>query len=261
MRRLLGFLTFLLFAYSGASHSTAVQTTASQCDVELARKAPADHPFKYRSLGDRCEGIYVENVRCTALLVASLTESLEDYDLRSGKDLALEWTAPTNVTVQLRAHALKPRLYYRMDTVRPAGEKSFRWASDVLRALDIRKSDVGIIGWTDYAMDGTNRRVYLPLRVSQQTRPNRTFSYQLILVPCHELKEVFITLSKVGRDSQAGKLKEGEPLRHSYFAAGRGIMIPITNLKGQGFYHLQIGANLREGGSTATEIWFYHSGN
>src|SRR5919108_743620 len=95
----------------------------SYCDPYLGQVS--DNPYGYRMRGDRCEGIYIKEVSTTILLVASLTESFEDYDLNSSKPLLIEWNkASGDGVVRLRAQGLRRRLYYRMDTVRPRGSLS-----------------------------------------------------------------------------------------------------------------------------------------
>src|SRR5262249_7729437 len=138
----------------------------------------------------------------TPLLVASLTESFEDYDLTSGRNLSVEWTAPSKRSVQLRAQGLRRRLYYRMDTIRPPGSSSFTWPSDPLTALNIQRKDIGVIGWARYAVGVTEQDVYVPLRIGQRKNPAQSGNYTLILLPGVELKEVFISLTSVRADGR-----------------------------------------------------------
>src|SRR5579863_1516285 len=66
---------------------------SSPCDPHLPQ--PAQDPYGYRLRGDRCEGVYIQEVSGAPLLVASWTESFADYDLTSRQQLAMEWdTAP-----------------------------------------------------------------------------------------------------------------------------------------------------------------------
>jgi hypothetical protein len=129
-------LELLLFAL--------VTAQENHCDRDL--NAPAGHPYGYRLRGDRCEGIYVQEVNCTTLRVASLIESFEDYDPASGKDLLVQWPAFGHSDIRLRTQSLKRRLYYRMDTVRPPGSTSYTWPSHFLAALKISKRELGIMG-------------------------------------------------------------------------------------------------------------------
>ena len=106
-------LFYLLF--HGMLMPAMADPAENTCDPNLS--APADHPYGYRVRGNRCEGVYIREVSNTTLHIASLTESFEDYDLSSGKDLLVEWTAPAKANVRLRTHSLRHKLYYRMDAV------------------------------------------------------------------------------------------------------------------------------------------------
>lgn len=228
------------------------------CDPSLPQRT--DTPLGYRDRGNRCEGIYVKQVGSTMLLVASFTESFADYTLEAGKPLQLEWDLPPGQSpVRLRAQGLKRRLYYRMDTSQPPGNKSYSWAVNVLASLNIRKPDIGVVGLTRYRVGQTEREVYLPLRISQAGRPIRTGRYTLILLPGVELAEVFVSLAPTGADGQPGKfIRDGEKLGYGYYPAERGVAIPLSGLPQAGIYYLEIGAALSSGGTTTVQLWFYH---
>lgn len=236
-----------------------VLAQSSPCDPHLPQ--PAQNPYGYRLRGDRCEGIYIQEVGGSPLLVASWTESFPDYDLTSRQPIAMEWeTARNDATVRLRAQALRRRLYYRMDAVRPAGSHSFTWPSDLLSVLSIFKADIGIAAVTRGVIAGEERDIYLPLRVSQNARPVRTENYRLVLLPGVEIKELFLTLTAM-TGSKPTLLKGGEPVGYGYYPAEQPIEIPVSGLRVRGFYHLEIGATLKSGGASATDLWFYHPGS
>src|SRR5215208_791760 len=71
--------------------SPASTTLSVECDT-LVRTRPSD-PLRYRQRGDRCEGVYGENVSgSSTLLIASLVESFEAFDDTSSLPLRIEWT-------------------------------------------------------------------------------------------------------------------------------------------------------------------------
>jgi hypothetical protein len=248
-----------LCAFPGALLFALVTAQENHCDRDL--NAPAGHPYGYRLRGDRCEGIYVQEINCTTLRIASLIESFEDYDPASGKDLLVQWPAFGHRDIRLRTQSLKRRLYYRMDTVRPPGSTSYTWPSHLLAALKISKRDLGIMGWTRYAVGNTEQSVYVPLRISQQQQPLQLGNYQLVLLPCRELIEVFVSLAAIGVDGHpVSFLRDGEALEYGYYTDERDITIPITGLEIPGVYYLEIGATLKGGGVTTVELWFYHLG-
>jgi hypothetical protein len=259
--RLVRLSLLLILAFSlhdgGSSSPRAVQE--SHCDPQL--KQTSDDPNGYRPRGDRCEGVYIREVASTTLLVASLTDSVEDFNAGNGKPLLVEWAAPESGEVHIRAHSLRHRLYYRMDTVRPPGSKSYTWPTNLLSTFNLRRNELGWIAWTNYAVGSTTREVYLPLRVRQTESP-RSSGYQLVLLPGVELSEVYISLAPVGRDGRAGAfIKKDEPLKYGFYPADRLIAVALPVLGTPGIYWVEIKAVRRTGGAaSAPPIWFYHSG-
>jgi hypothetical protein len=215
------------------------------------------NPYGYRQRGDRCEGIYIQEVSGAPLTIASWTESFESYNLPSTTALSIEWDAPVTSGARLVAQSLRRRLYYRMDAS-PSG-RSFSWQPDLLAAIQIPKTDLGITGSYQGLVNGQVRDILLPLRISQTDQPKPSGGYTLLVIPGVEFKELFVTLAAADAKNSAA-LKNGEPLRYGYYPAERPVEIPISGLPKPGIYHLQIGATLAGGGLTTADLWFYHSG-
>jgi len=262
MRRLRGsalsgslFLALALLASPDEVHCAGV----SHCDPDL--RPPKNDPYAYQLRGDRCEGIYIRDVAGTTLDVVSLTESVEEFSPAAGSDLLIEWSSAPNVALHLRAHALRPRLYYQMDTLRPAGSASYSWPADLLRELKLMRNEIGVLGWSSRMIGGTERTIYFPLRVSQQKPVLRSPSYKLVLLPGVELDEVFISLAPVGEDGHPGVfIVDDKSLERGYYPADKPVAIDLPPLRIPGLYYLEIGAKLRTGGSSAARIWFYSGG-
>ncbi len=251
------FLGLLLYEASLSKPTFAQQ---SHCDSHLQQAG--NDPYGYRLRGDRCEGIYIKEVANTTLLVASLTEYVKDFNPASNQDLLVGWTAPGSGSIRLRAYSLRHRLYYQMDSLRPAGSTSYVWPMDLLAALKPRKNDLGIVAWTPYQVGNTKRDVYLPLRIKREGTAGKPHDYQLVLLPGVELAEVFISLAPVKRDgSLEAFLINGQALGYGSYPAGRGITIPISKPKMPGIYYLEIGAKLRASGSFTALVWFYNDNN
>lgn len=234
----------------------------SPCDPNLNQTV--GDPNGYRLRVDRCEGIYVKEVAGNStLVIASLTKSFERYDPALGKDLIVEWPAVGNERVWLRAYSLRHKLYYRMDTVRRPGSTSYLWPSGMLGTLDIEKKDLGVVSWIMHSVGNVKRNVYLPLRIAQQkSTPGTSDHYTLLLLSSVELEKVFISLAAPESNGRPGGfLRRDEELGYGYYPPDRPIDISISELIKPGIYHLEIGATLRAGGSTATELWFYHPGS
>ena len=88
--------------------------------------------MQYKNRGNRCEGFYVANVGARNIDVVALTIGLLKYDLDKGVKLLI--SAPTQIRpVHVRAVAIPPRTYYRMDADLDGG-KVLEWpVDDVLR--------------------------------------------------------------------------------------------------------------------------------
>jgi hypothetical protein len=263
MRRLrpfcasLALLFGLLLGGAGSARSWFAQQ--SHCDPQL--KQLSGDPNGYRLRGDRCEGIYVKEVGSTTLLVASLIETVEDFNPASGQNLIVEWNAPGKAEIHMRVHALRHRLYYQMDTDRPSDNTRYTWQPTQLAAFNLKRGELGFTAWTSQLVGGTKRNIYLPLRISQQAAAVRSRSYEVALVPGVELAEVYYSLAPEGQGGRSGAfLKKDQALGYGHYPAERKITLKTPELKTPGVYYLKIGATLRAGGSTTTEVWFYHSG-
>ncbi len=248
-------LLFLLLPQLGQLVSLFAQ---EHCDPLLQR--PAGDMLGYGPREGRCEGRYLQ-ATTTTLFLASLTESFENFDSNSGESLIIEWIAPGNESVHLRAQGIRPRLYYRMDSIREPGSRSFNWPTNILKALEISRRDIGVVGWTQHSVGGVTRDVYVPLRIRQEENVTQSHSYRVVLLPGSELTEVFYSLAPVQEDGHIGIfLMDGNELKYGYYPAKRAIEFEISVPGDQRIYYLEIGATLRSGAVVTIELWFYHHG-
>jgi hypothetical protein len=225
-------------------------------------KTRATDPLRYRQRGDRCEGVYAQDVAgSSSLLVASLVESFEAIDDTSSRPLRVEWTTPNGEAVALRAYSVKPGLYYRMETARPVAASPYLWPADVLQALRIGNADVGVIGSASVTLGGAPREVLVPLRISQRKAPVRSARYRVTIRPSVELSDVFVTLATAGADGRpATYLQRDESLAYGFYPAERGIDIRLKPLAARGIYFVRIAATLKRGGSATSTFLLYHPG-
>ena len=244
------------------SSSAMVQATDVQnpCDPTLLR--PPTDPLSYSRRGERCEGVYFREVAGSAgLTVASFTEQFELLELTAGERLHVDWSTPQPLPVKLRAMALRPRLYYRMDALRPAGSTGFDWPAEVLASLKLRGQELGVVGWVEQRVGDQDEDVYVPIRIGKTNQPiARTGRYLILLVPGATLSEVFVSLSEVGSDGHdVATLKRDEPLGYGLYPAGRAIRITLPSLDRRGLYRVLVGATLSRGGSATKRLLFHHS--
>jgi hypothetical protein len=100
--------------------------------------------------------------------------------------------------------------------------------------------------------------VYVPVRIGKPVA-GRERMYELILVPGHELSEVYVGLSRVGADGKQTQVSPPKALRYGLYAAGRSVRVPVGPIVQSGTYLIEIGATLRDGGAVSREIWFEES--
>jgi hypothetical protein len=257
--RTLGLSLAVAFLLSARNLTNVAGAQQGPCDPNL--KQVEHNPQGYQLRGDRCEGIYIQPVSgSSALLVASFTESLEDFDPSSIDKLSLEWASLPTTPIRLRAYGLREKLYYQMDTMVPAGKTTYLWPTGVLNALHLSKNDIGVVGFTEYQLGNETRTLYVPLRV-QPKNQKQTPDYQLVLLPGTELDEVFISMAQVGTDGQPHSfLISDRKLGKGYYPAERGISINLPKPTTQGIYYVEIGAIRRDAGPLTQQIWFYHAG-
>lgn len=249
-------LAGLVFAISAGAR--ILLFAQDHCDPKLSQLP--GNPDGYRMREGRCEGLFIREVGIdTALLVASLTEGLEGFDPNSSATLRLAWNPPDpGRPTNLRAFSLRRRQYYRMDTARLAGQRTFDWPTILLARLQISGPQLGIVAWTSLPVGDRVREVYLPLTAGLKAPPVRPGTYELLLVPASELQEVFLTLVRAGAEGRVGAtLYEKAALGYGYYPAERPVKIPLAGLNQAGFYRLSIAATLRVGGSSSTELWFH----
>ena len=232
------------------------------CDDDIFRGSNFNDNWGYYPRGNRCEGRYIRKMG-SHILVVSLTEYYEDYDIDSEKELIIEWTPPENEKVRLRAYGIGPDLYYRMDTSSAPGSKHFRWPTDVINGLKISRKNLGVVGWMNLPVNGGLRRVYLPLRVWQKHEGQSPGSYEVILQSDSRLAEVYYSLTRLKtEDQQAEVIVDGKELNYGNYPPREGIKINISDLKGPGIYYLEITAIQRNGvAADPIEMWFYHLNN
>jgi len=228
----------------------------SPCDQGLL--ALAHGPHGYRLLGERCEGIYVQQVGGTVLSVASLTQAFESYDLSSGMNLVVAWAAPAERGIHIRAQGVKHNLYYRMDAARSAASNVFQWPTDLLAAQNIRSADIGVLAWMRYPIGGVEQDVLIPLRISQRGSLPDTGAYDLVLFPMVALREIYLSVTALGPDGRAQRvITDGEPLHYGYYPPERPVHVVLRKLSDPGLYYIEIGAELTSGSPVTLRQWMY----
>ncbi len=231
------------------------RTQEGPCDSELLRQVNRKDDDRYRVRGDRCEGLYNEQVGGSFgnLLVASLT---------AGGIPANAWPPTKPVTVQCRykepvdvhiqAFPLQPRTYYRLDAVKRGSEIAFQWDTEVV-AKYLKPANVGLVAWASTMVDGRRQRVYLPVRAAAEGGP-----IQLIVVAPVDLREVYLTLTSTVAGEKPLKLRT--PLRGGSYLANQRIEIELPPMPREGFYRVEVSGDRKDMGSVTTAPFLIYSG-
>jgi hypothetical protein len=233
------------------------------CDQGL--KEDAKSPLSYQMRGDRCEGIYAQQVSSISLEVRSLVAGFK-FDPARDTELALAWTAPPGVpgNVRLRVFSFKPLTYYRMDTAIPVARGTYRWPTNILASEKLGRADLGLVAWLNVSgAEGTTRTVHLPLHAGPDAAGKKAHAgYEISLLPSVRLNEVRVTVKRL--DSQGvevATLRLDEELGYGYYPSNTPTVFSTGTLGPAGFYRVRITAVPKSGLSTEQEIDLYHPGD
>jgi hypothetical protein len=232
----------------------ALAAGGTHCDPDL--HPPATNPLGYRLRGERCEGVYIQDVGATPLKLVSFTESYESFDPTVDVPIILEWVSAGDLAVHLRAQSVRAHLYYRMDSQRAAGQASFTWASDLLATLRLGRGELGVLAWTNQRIGDANQNVLQPLRLLQKAA-RTTGTYHMVVVPGVQVDEIFVSMAPLKPNGQPGAFQlDKQPVGLGYYPAGRAVPIPVPVPSAAGIYRIDLGAPRTGGGSAAMTVYF-----
>jgi hypothetical protein len=227
------------------------------CDPGLRQVSGADG---YQMRGDRCEGLYAQPLSATTdLQVVGLYRMDERIALESNRAVQLAWHAgDSHSPIHLRIYSLNPRVYYRMDALRPAGTQSYSWSPDVARSVGLSLQELGFISWIEGA-DAQSQPVYLPLTVGNGDPSAQ--SVRVLAISQQRLTEVYVTVASLLSDGQPNQYIDKErPLQRGFYPPERPITVVLSELSGEGLYVMELGATFGSNDSAATSVLFYSAG-
>lgn len=243
----------------------ATDLAGGNCDPGL--QPAGGNEVGYAPRGDRCEGIYIQEVSGETLQIVSLTEDYKNYKFTKDKPLLLEWPARGDAPVQVRASSLKRKIYYRMDTLRSQKPPGYTWPTDILSRLELGREDVGLLAWTEQTVVTKKQKICLPLRLTPQESTalpaqDVVDSYKVVLLSSVELQEVYVTLCPLDSKGKPGKpIRNSSKLDYGFYPADRPITFRIlfSELSDapDGLYSLSVGAELKNGDPVHTDIYFF----
>ena len=246
----------LLFAFADTVSAGGQDT----CDPGLVGNTGSEMAYKLR--GDRCEGIYRLEVGGLAVRLESLTEGFKSFDTSDSLPLEIFWSVPSGAGdrgVHLQANALLPRTFYRMDAVVAAETGTFQWPCGLLDRQGYGRDDIGIFGWLE-ASGTEDEKIYLPLRVVQGGRPDRTGVYELAFSPRRRLEEVYVSVhpSSAAGDPTGPPIWADRALEYGQYLAGNPVFLDLPRLTSGGYYRVEIKVRFLNDGSENYDFVIYH---
>ena len=151
------------------AHLLMLLLLSSPGDSPIAKVSPCDPTVRpllqsahhYRQRGDRCEGLYVAEISRPGIELVSFTLGSLAFDWSSKTVLLVDSSSHTS-PVRVRAVAIPPRSYYRMDAILPGGAR-LRWPlADVLFPEGLTARRIGVFGWTER----NQIKTFVPVRLS-----------------------------------------------------------------------------------------------
>jgi hypothetical protein len=254
-----------VFSLAALAFSAAPPEALPYCDAELLHepKKPKS-PTSYQIRGDRCEGIYANQVSTVSVDLRSFVKGFGKFNPEKQDSLEMTWKAPDGIVqnARLRAFSLRSRTYYRMDTAQPASNGSYRWPTEILAGEKLGNEDLGILAWIEMpGPSGKARQVYLPLRAgTSQTLDG----YEVTLVPSKKLKKVLLSVIQIDeKGNDVKKLVSDKDVggELAFYLSNEPTMILTEKIGPRGYYRLQIKATAASGEAVTKEIDFYHPGD
>ena len=131
----------------------------------------------------------------------------------------------------------------------------------VLAGIGLGRARLGVLGNMEWPFAGRKQRVLLPLRIGQGGGAAAEESYELVIRPGVELREIYLSLAAVGDDgTEQEYLIDEEALNYHYYPAERAVSVPLPPLSRAGLYYILIAAELASGADSTVEAYFHHPG-
>jgi hypothetical protein len=241
---------FLVFWVS----AVATGQGSSVCDQSTR---PRDVPLGYRWRGDRCEGVFAQQVAGEELELRSFTRGAGEFDPLRTRAIRLQWRTPGpgDVRVRVRGYSLDP--LYGMDATLE-DSSHFDWSTEVLGQLRYRASDLGFLCWTPRALDGVDRRVYLPMSVGAVVDSAR--GYRVTMVAVATLASITWRAMPASGPRDDRNVTTGT--RRGRFPRYEPVTLDIDARGAAGIYRLEVTAVATDGRAFSSPlILFHHPGS
>jgi hypothetical protein len=227
-------------------------TCFAQCDPELTARTNPKNRDRYSQRGDRCEGVYLEQVSGTIgdLLIASLTASrtrLSSWP--SAGPLTLRWNPVAESDVHIQAFPIVPRKFFRLDVVKKF-IKAYVWDTSLVEKY-LAPAETGIVAWTSVAVNGAPARLYLPVAFGDVSDLGL---YRLTLISPIDLSEIYLTITSIVPSEKPVCTRV--PQKFASYPADQKIEINLPQLPKPGRYRVEVIGDRKDLGSVGTPPFF-----
>ncbi len=189
--------------------------TASACPATPS--VDASNPTAYKDRGDRCEGIFRQQVAASAqLALIGVHRHSPTFEPGSGKPLTVTSAAQSGAALALRVLSSRPRQYYRMDATLHGS--SFVWKRDVIDnpAIQLTPSEAKAL-LCETSCSVANPKIY-PVSIVE-AKASRSQGITLWFRAAVDIKQLFITLRPIGGQANT-EFEESDVLDGRMLPAG-----------------------------------------
>ena len=103
--------------------------------------------------------------------------------------------------------------------------------------------------------------MYVPLRIGASAEVSTPSSYEVLVFPTLELREVFVSLTQLDAEGKPGRpIMTNDSLKLQFYPQRRPVRVVLRDPGTPGLYLLEIGAESASGRSIALDpLIFYHA--
>ena len=230
----------------------SVAGPAAPCDPRI--QVDPRNPASYRPIdGDRCEGIYKQQVSASGVAIVSFTSPYADLMLDASTTVRLEWPAQPNGQIEIAIVSLRPGLTYRGDILtRTASEGVYVWPATEAAKYSLKLSQLGFVA-TLRPSRAFPRAALLPLGVNQR---DRRVPYQMTLLSNVAGAKLGLSVAQANAQGRRGEfILRDAPQTPSDGA--KPVHLSLPDVPQPGFYFLRLGVRYPNGIPDTVERYFF----
>lgn len=239
----------------------ALLTAAPAVGQDYCQLETSDNFSGYKMRGNRCEGIYAQDVSANLLQIVSFAARFDEFADSNTANLYIRWQAPGDGTLWISGRGQARNSFYGLDTAVPREQEEFSWPAKILQDKGYRKRFLGFLAWYT-AEEMQVDKLHLPITVGPGIAPADTSSnsYELVIRTGAAFQQVYLALDRLCGSTYQPVWPDKE-LGQGYYSTQR-VPHRLDVSGSKGVYRLRINA-LGENGTYAPgrSFHFLHQGN